>query len=141
MTRAKRPRTAAIVFVSAAAAVLLVHAGGCSTAAEPLPSANDADAADARSARRPQGKEPDWQPEEPPSPLEGWKLLTEYDTACGFYYPTDRRYLPPPVKWEPCNVVTDAADLTDAGLSGPPAMVCERIAASGATSEETVSGA
>ncbi len=90
-------------------------------------SGNDAAVADAGVDRRAQGSQPEWQPEEPPSPLPGWKLHREYDPACGFYYPTERKHLPPPVEWEPCSVITDAANLTDAGPSGPPGMVCERM--------------
>lgn len=60
--------------------------------------------------------------------LEGWVLHEDYDPNCGFYYPSEKKYLPPPVAWEPCSVVTDAASFTDAGPSGPPGMVCQRMA-------------
>lgn len=128
---AKRSRRAGVVAALSISSVtaLLMHVVGCGSdvAAD---SASDSDAAvdDAGVDRRSPSSARDSQPWEPPSPLPGWKLLSEYDTACGFYYPTDRKYLPPPVQWEPCSTIVDAAQLTDAGVSGPPGMVCQRIA-------------
>lgn len=92
---------------------------------------------DAGADRSTQGPQPERESGEPPNPLQGWKLLSEYDMACGFYYPSERKYLPPPVEWESCAVVTDLANLTDAGVSGPPGMVCERIATPWAPSGKT----
>ena len=124
--RSQAARAAAAASVSAITA-LVVHAGGCGGTEADAPEGGDPALADAGVDRRVPGKWTEWQPEESPSPLEGWKLLSDYP-GCGFYYATDRKYLPPPVAWEPCTVVTDAANLTDAGPSGPPGMVCERMA-------------
>ena len=62
-----------------------------------------------------------------PPPLnggpEGWELFTDYDPACGIYYPTDAKYLPEPIRWEPCS-----GFLNDHGLPGPDGMDCRMIA-------------
>lgn len=114
--------------VAAAVGMSVVWAGGCGGSVGDDPAIADGAAVDAGADRGRGSTQPEWQPDEPPSPLEGWKLLSEYDVSCGFYYATERRYLPPPVAWEPCSVLTDAVSLTDAGVSGPPGMVCERMA-------------
>lgn len=110
------------------AALSSIHA--CSSDPEPVDGTSaDAAAIDASDAR----PVATWDsaPYDPPvddsGPFEGWKRLNEYSSNCGLYYPTEQKYLPAPIEWEPCTVVTDAAQLTDAGLSGPPGMVCERI--------------
>lgn len=124
--RSTATRTAAAVSAGTVS-VLLASAGGCGSDGGGG-QVTDAAPADAGADRGRPSTQPEWKPEEPPSPLEGWKILSEYDISCGFYYATERKYLPPPVEWEPCSVITDAANLTDAGTSGPPGMVCERMA-------------
>lgn len=135
MTKRSKRRGVATALSVGGVAALLVYAGGCGTdgvvESEPGSDAeSDAAVVDARADRRSpsSSSQQDSQAPEPASPLPGWKVLSEYDTECGFAYATDRKYLPPPVEWEPCSVIVDGAQLTDAGVSGPPGMVCERIA-------------
>ncbi len=54
---------------------------------------------------------------------EGWELFTDYDPVCGIYYPTDAKYLPDPIRWEPCSGFQN-----DHGLPGPDGMDCRMIA-------------
>lgn len=119
VSHARRRRAVSAVIISAAvAAIFLLHAGGCG-ADRPEEPASDGGAAlgDVGTDRR--SPKPSEGPSEPTSPLPGWRLFTDYDPACGFYYPTEWKYLPPPVEWEPCSVIADALDLTDAGVPGP----------------------
>jgi hypothetical protein len=140
MHRERSRATTAVVIGATVGAVLLVHAGGCGDdGGDALSSGDAAVSADVRPDRR--GKDlPEWEagePSMPPSPLPGWKPLSEYDPACGFYYATEAKYLPPPITWEPCAVVVDGQELTDAGVTGPSGTVCERMATPWATSGQT----
>jgi len=74
---------------------------GCSSATTPISPAADAevplDSAPPRDAGTKDAKVPPT-----PGELEGWVTWNDYDPKCGFQVPSERKYLPEPFEWEPC---------------------------------------
>jgi len=73
---------------------------GCSSETTPVSPAPDAEVP-VDSAPRDAGTK---DAKVPPIPgeLEGWVTWNDYDPKCGFQVPSDRKYLPEPFEWEPC---------------------------------------
>ena len=54
-------------------------------------------------AARPRDAGPDAKDAAPiPGELEGWVRWDDYDPKCNFSIPSERKYLPEPFEWEPC---------------------------------------
>lgn len=105
----------------------LIHTGGCNDATTGLPSDADGgiDGAPRDAEPREGSATSDANVEDDgASPLAGWYLWKDYDPACGYYLPSSREVLPAPLRWTSC-----AGLAGDAGLSGPPGMVCETLEA------------
>ena len=73
---------------------------GCSSETPPVSPAPDAEVP-VDSAPRDAGTK---DAKVPPIPgeLEGWVTWNDYDPKCGFQVPSERKYLPEPFEWEPC---------------------------------------
>ena len=82
------------------------------------------DAGDERPAYRPPVPLPPGTPDIPyPQDLPpGWTVFSDYDPYCGFFIPNEKKSLPPPIEWEPCETKSG-----DAGLPGPDGIVCKRM--------------
>jgi hypothetical protein len=120
--RLRRATTA--VLSAVAVGCLLAQGGACgggSSSEVPSPGHEDGGAEAARPRPRVDGGD-ERDVSRPGAVPEGWVLHTDYDPYCGFYVPSDKKYLPAPVAWEPCS--TRAGD---AGLPGPPGIVCRRM--------------
>lgn len=110
-----------------AAAVALgaafLQCGGCSSVNEAGPIAADGGERDDGPALPRQdattGMDP---PPRPSSVPAGWDLYGDYDPECGFYIPSEPKYLPEPIRWERCETLA-----RDAGLPGPDSLVCRRM--------------
>jgi hypothetical protein len=47
----------------------------------------------------------------------GWVPFNDYDPSCGFYVPTSKSVLPPPIQWAPC----------DPSYEQPPTIACRQM--------------
>lgn len=107
--------------VGVALPLVAVLACASTSGSDAAPVADAAVGNDARGPRPDAGTD-DWTPVPPPSVPEGWVHYGDYDKSCGFYIPSERRYLPKGIEWEPCET-----QIGDAGAPGPPGMVCRRM--------------
>ena len=106
-----------------AAACLLGQSGACGAgeSADGSPDEHEAGAADA-SRPRVTSEAGDVTPSRPSAVPDGWVLHTDYDPGCGFYVPSEKKYLPPAIAWEPCSTRAGPS-----GLPGPAGIVCRRM--------------
>jgi len=104
--------------------LVLAYVSSCDDAPPIAPTSGDATADAARPSRRDAGSSEDdaFVPPTPSSVPEGWVRYDDYDPACGLYIPSDKKYLPEPVRWEPCT-----NPVGDAGTPDPQSMVCRRM--------------
>ena len=104
--------------------LVLAYVSSCDDAPPIAPTSGDATADAARPSRRDAGSSEDdaFVPPTTSSVPEGWVRYDDYDPACGLYIPSDKKYLPEPVRWEPCT-----NPVGDAGTPDPQSMVCRRM--------------
>lgn len=101
--RPLRSRALPALLVAAAGALVAHLAGACSaTAPSPSPVEEDGGApppptADAKVRDTSAADVPP-----KPGPLEGWVKWEDYVPGCGFSIPSEPKYLPAPLRWEPC---------------------------------------
>lgn len=98
----RRARLVPVVGLVVGAALAGV-AGACSTTTAPLPTVDDGVPAPPP-VPPPDAKRDTAVPDAPakPGPLEGWVKWEEYVPGCGFSIPSEPKYLPAPLRWEPC---------------------------------------
>ena len=87
----------------AASLVALRAASGCSGEGGAQPVVDSGPELSVPDAARPRDAAPDVRDAAPtPGELEGWVRWDDYDPKCNFSVPSERKYLPEPFEWEPC---------------------------------------
>lgn len=87
----------------AASLVALRAASGCSGDGGTQPLVDSGPELTVPDAARPRDAAPDAKDAAPtPGELEGWVRWDDYDPKCNFSIPSERKYLPEPFEWEPC---------------------------------------
>ena len=87
----------------AASLVALRAASGCSGEGGTQPAVDSGPELTVPDAARPRDAAPDVRDAAPtPGELEGWVRWDDYDPKCNFSIPSERKYLPEPFEWEPC---------------------------------------
>ena len=87
----------------AASLVALRAASGCSGEGGAQPVVDSGPELSVPDAARPRDAGPDARDAAPtPGELEGWVRWDDYDPKCNFSIPSERKYLPEPFEWEPC---------------------------------------
>ena len=87
----------------AASLVALRAASGCSGEGGTQPAVDSGPELTVPDAARPRDAAPDAKDATPtPGELEGWVRWDDYDPKCNFSVPSERKYLPEPFEWEPC---------------------------------------
>ena len=83
--------------------LLAWHAlAGCSTISLPVAPVVDAEAPVDAVAKKDATPSKDGSALPDAGELEGWVAWNDYDPKCRFQVPSDRKYLPEPFEWEPC---------------------------------------
>ncbi len=122
-----KPLTALSITVATGALGMTLLGGGCSERTDRAEDVLDASVDSGRPGTGAPADASDTPDTRPPVYIagvpEGWEPLVEYSPSCGIYYPTDEKYLPPPIAWEPCSVGDKGH-----GLPGPDGMQCRRVA-------------
>jgi hypothetical protein len=102
--------------------LMLTYVGSCGDPPPLAPMSEDATVDVARPPRRDARSNDEFVPPTPASVPEGWVRYDDYNPHCGLYIPSDKKYLPEPIRWEPCT-----NPVGDAGTPDPQSMVCRRM--------------